>query len=562
MPAWLCSLAAERFSAICGVSPPPTVRHVFYSLPMASTPSAGAPGAGASAVEVLLAGLLAEVEAGIVQGLETDYAEPTVRPSSASAPAREPDEKAQHLAAQRAARAAAARLEVEDRFAPGGDAAALWALAQGDDTARDAVLLRSASDLLASLAEADRELHKAAGRRFAAVAAIAGPLDTTAGRRSDSDRHLAHEIAIAVGISKDAAHHLIAQALFGEYSPFGHALLDGTVSEWHARTLIEQTVNLTDPDARQVIGRLALPHAQTLVVADFRRELQALIESLDPEAVRRHQRAHDQRGVYARRGKDGMSFLGLTHDTPVIDAIMATLVADGQAIADQRRRDNDHAAAQNHEAPWDDADLRADAARADALMARVLGTATPDGEVSFDRAKATVITTEIVIDLDTLRGLADHVALINDQPAPADLARDLATWTTFIRRVVTDPVDGYLLDYGDRVYLPPALRRHCFARDRGCRSPGCTRRAARLLQLDHAEEHPHGPSSAANCGPQCVECHQRKTTGLLDITDSRADGSATFHTALGQTVRIPARPYLPRPPAVTDLTVDIEPPPF
>ena len=531
---------------------------------MASTPSAGAPGAGASAVEVLLAGLLAEVEAGIVQGLETDYAEPTVQPSPASAPAREPDEKAQHLAAQRAARAAAVRLEVEDRFAPGGEAAALWALAQGGDTARDAVLLQSAPDLLAGLAAADRELHRAAGRRFAAVAALAGPLDTTAGRRSDTDRHLAHEIAIAVGISKDAAHHLIAQAqaLFGEYSPFGHALLDGTVSEWHARTLIEQTVNLTDPDARQVIGRLALPHAQTLVVADFRRELQALIESLDPDAVRRHQRAHDQRGVYTRRGKDGMSFLGLTHDTPVIDAIMATLVQDGQAIVDQRARDNDEAAAQNHEAPWDDADLRADACRADALMARILGTLTPDGAVSFDRAAATCITTEIVIDLLTLRGLADHVALINDQPAPADLARDLATWTTFIRRVVTDPVDGYLLDYGDRVYLPPALRRHCFARDRGCRSPGCTRRAPRLLQLDHAEEHPHGPTSACNCGALCTECHQRKTTGLLDITDSRADGTATFHTALGQTVRIPARPYLPRPPAVTALNHAIEQPPF
>ena len=185
---------------------------------------------------------------------------------------------------------------------------------------------------------------------------------------------------------------------------------------------------------------------------------------------------------------------------------------------------------------------------------------TPDGEVSFDRAAATVITTEIVIDLPTLRGLADHVALINDQPAPADLARDLAAWTAFVRRIVTDPVDGHLLDYGDKIYLPPAVRRFCFARDRGCRSPGCTRKAARFLQLDHAEEYPHGPTSASNCGCLCTECHQRKTAGLLDITDSRSDGSATFHTAYGQTVRIPARPYLPRVPTMPSTV--IEPPPF
>lgn len=278
--------------------------------------------------------------------------------------------------------------------------------------------------------------------------------------------------------------------------------------------------------------------------------------------MRRHEQAHAERGVYARRGKDGMSFLGLTHDTPVVDAIMAALVQDGQAIVDQRERDNDQAAAQNVEPVWDDADLRAEAARADALMARVLGTVTPDGEVSFDRAAATVITTEIVMDHATAAGLADRVALINGQPAPARVAREHAAWSTFVRRVVVDDVDGWVKDYGDTVRVPPALRRHCFARDGGCRSPGCTRRALRFLQLDHAEEHPHGRTNAGNWGALCVECHQRKTAGLLDITDSMPDGSATFHTAYGQTVLIPARPYLPRPPAVTALAVEIDQPPF
>jgi hypothetical protein len=126
--------------------------------------------------------------------------------------------------------------------------------------------------------------------------------------------------------------------------------------------------------------------------------------------------------------------------------------------------------------------------------------------------------------------------------------------------VVTVPVEGWVKDYGHTIRVPPALRRHCIARDGGCRSPGCTRKAARFLQIDHAEEAPHGGTTACNCGCLCTECHQRKTAGLLDITDSRPDGSATFHTALGQTVRIPARPYLPRAP--TTPSTPIEPPPF
>ena len=525
---------------------------------MPTTPAATSSGACASAVEVLLAGLLAEVEAGLVQGLESDFERPSVEP------VREPDARAERLAAERAKRAAAARAELEGRFVPGSDSSRKWALALGVVDPAEIADQVAAPDLLDELARLDREVDRAHGRRYAALAAIAGTRGSAAAVSSEADRHIAHEVAIATGMSKDAAarHLATARSLFEEFAPFGHALLEGSVSDWHARTLIAECVNVSDPEVRAEIGRLALPYAQTLVVAEFRVEVQALIASLDRDAVKRRQQAHDDRGIYVRRGKDGMSFLGLTHDTPVIDAIMATLVQDGQAIGDQRQRDNDTAAAQDGDPVWSEADLRADACRADALMARILGTVDADGSVSYDRAAATVITTEIVIDLPTLRGLADHVALINDQPAPADLARDLAAWTAFIRRIVVDPVDGHLLDYGDTVYVPPAVRRFCFARDRGCRSPGCTRKAPRLLQLDHAEEAPHGPSSSANCGPQCTECHRRKTAGLLDITDSRADGSATFHTALGQSVRIPARPYLPGPPQAQALTVEIDQPPF
>ncbi|MFC6237624.1 HNH endonuclease [Longivirga aurantiaca] len=547
-----------------------------------------------SAVDALLAGLVQGLERFVVEGLEADYARPAAwspvlgslqldvdvpghrRPARTvgepePAPVREPDERAVRLAQRRAARAAALREQVEARFVPGTDSSRMWALALGLVDAQDLNSPVAAPDLLEDLTRLDRDVDRAHGRRYAALAAIAGIPDPRGAVSSENDRQIAHEVAIAVGMSIDAAAHHIstARSLFGELAPFGHALLEGEVSDWHCRTLISECLNITDPDTLEVIGRLALPAARTMVVADFRTHLQALITELDPDAVRRHQKAHDDRGLYIRRGKDGMSFLGLTHDTPVIDAIYDTLRRDGDAIADQRHRDNDTAAAaaaaesdRATEPVWSDADLRADAARADALMARILGTVTPDGEVTFDRAAATIITTDVVIDADTLQGLQDRVALINGQPAPAGIARDHAAWATFLRRVVTDPVDGWVKDHGTTVRVPPALRRHCIARDGGCRSPGCTRKAQRYLQIDHAEEAPHGPTTAGNCGALCTECHQRKTAGLLDITDSRPDGTATFNTALGQTVRIPARPNLPRPHTVHALAVEIDQPPF
>ena len=66
--------------------------------------------------------------------------------------------------------------------------------------------------------------------------------------------------------------------------------------------------------------------------------------------------------------------------------------------------------------------------------------------------------------------------------------------------------------------------------------------------MDHADPFPHGASSAANCGAFCTTCHQLKTAGMIAVTDSRADGSCTWHTAWGQTIHVPPRDVLPLDP--------------
>ncbi len=168
----------------------------------------------------------------------------------------------------------------------------------------------------------------------------------------------------------------------------------------------------------------------------------------------------------------------------------------------------------------------------------------------------------MVIDLDTLRGEADNVALLDGQPVPPAVGREVAECATAWRRMVTDPVTGHLIDFGRKQYLPDALRRFVLARDAGCRTPYCTVHAESRLQLDHAEEWPDGPSDTANCGTHCTTCHQLKTAGYADITDSQSDGSYTWRTAWGQVIHVPPHPVLPAAPDPDPPPITYEEPPF
>ena len=255
---------------------------------------------------------------------------------------------------------------------------------------------------------------------------------------------------------------------------------------------------------------------------------------------------------------EGLGLLTVVDDWPTICAVAQTIDTDAAALRTARGG----AAAV---ADGDD-DARSGACRADALAARVLGTVGPDGSVTFDRA-AIPITLNLVMDLDTLRAERDRLALLEGQPVPAGLAREWLGAVASYRRCVTDPVTGVLLDYGTTQYLPAPLRRFVLPRDGECRSPVCAVTSPRRLQLDHPEEYPTGPSSSANAGALCITEHQLKTARLVDITDSKADGSCTWTTAWGQSVHIPPRPYLhdpthaPPPPRYAD-TASASPPPL
>jgi len=122
---------------------------------------------------------------------------------------------------------------------------------------------------------------------------------------------------------------------------------------------------------------------------------------------------------------------------------------------------------------------------------------------------------QITVGLNTLLGVDDEPAeLAGHGPITAATARDLAftlgsTW----RRLVTDPVTGYLLDYGRKTYRPPAaLADHVRARDVTCRTPNCTRPASHC-DLDHVISWPAGATSEQNLATRCDIDHRLKHEG-------------------------------------------------
>jgi hypothetical protein len=383
----------------------------------------------------------------------------------------------------------------------------------------------------------DRVAALVAARRADTVVAMVGE---RSGGAYLPEVHLEQEIAVARRTSRYSAGRTIemSRALATTFPGFGAALRDGEVSEAHCAVLVERTRVVADPEVLAEIERQVLPRARRMTPGELGGEVAKAIARLDADAAGRLERARESRRVWSRPIEDGLGYLGLVHDWPTINAIQSAVTADGRAL--QLARGGAAAAAAGAE------DATADACRADALTVRILGEVHDDGSVTWDRSNVAV-TVSVVMDLDTLRAEADSLALVDGQPVPAKIAREVAALARSWRRLVTDPVTGHLLDYGREVYLPDRLRAYVLARDGGCHTPGCSNRAVSRLQMDHAIPFPDGPSDAANCRARCATCHQLKTAGYAEVLDSRPDGSSTWRTAWGQVVRVPPRPVLEAP---------------
>ncbi len=134
---------------------------------------------------------------------------------------------------------------------------------------------------------------------------------------------------------------------------------------------------------------------------------------------------------------------------------------------------------------------------------------------------------QVQVDLHTLAGLRDAAvtldgAAVADRDALLAFLRDCDD--VVFRRLITDPVDGRLLDCGRNTYSPSAaLRRFIIARDGHCVWPGCQRPALHS-DIDHAVPWDDGGlTNPANLHALCRHHHLLKTVAPYRLRSLNSD---------------------------------------
>ena len=357
------------------------------------------------------------------------------------------------------------------------------------------------------------------------------------------------ELAAALHRSPAAVHEQLvtARLLTGPLAGTMSALSAGSITAFHARAIADEARRLSsaEGDAETfsrdcgLVEARVLPRAHSLTVGATRRFARAAVLRVDAEGQeRRRAAARKTIDVHMYAEDDGLAVLlarlplaEATRVHAVLDAAARNAFEEGGSTLGQRR--------------------------AQALILAVCGDASAaessPTDASTAHPSATSVDISIVIEAGALLGITDLPATITgalggpntiSAAAVRELLADPAIPTS-LRRLLTDPVTGHLLDRGRTTYaVTGALRDFLVARDVTCRHPGCTRPAARC-QVDHAVEWSDGgPTDTANTGLLCIRHHQLKTHGGWQIIESRPDGSCTWRSPTGRIYNVDPPPLV------------------
>lgn len=441
-------------------------------------------------------------------------------------------------------------------------------------TAIDAHAL-DGDERIAYLRAWERQQGWLAGQTQSALLAVAGPepepeiVDGVRSYRSyERDDWARDDIAAALGVSTRAAGSRVhAARLLARCLPSTQALLETGAITWrHVQALVDECAGLPDSTVTKVEARV-IERAPRQTAANFRRSVRRAVLALaDANALLAEAVAKTQRGVWLTPEANGMSTLSAF--LPAVEAQAAyelitraakrvparanrtsdaggvrsagTSAAGAGGVADTAGAVGAGSAATTSGAG---AGGTADAAalpslgecRADAFLAMlgvdlgVARNATTKGRRSRRWRPGVRVELQVVIDAASLAGLAENPAELRGYgPIAAGSARELFADVIDdlkVRRLVTDPVTGHLLDYGRRTYrIPKPLADYVRARDKHCRFPGCLRPAT-ADDVDHVVPwSAGGPTSARNSGCLCRRHHRLKTHGGWQY-ERRDDGS-------------------------------------
>ncbi|MFI7120293.1 DUF222 domain-containing protein [Amycolatopsis sp. NPDC049868] len=352
------------------------------------------------------------------------------------------------------------------------------------------------------------------------------------GRHRDDAASVVQEVAFELSVVDGHAAGLVstAQALVSRL-PRTLGLLDqGKVGGYGAMKVAAATAWLSDEDARAVDAVLEdrLPDRNS---DQIRKAANHAAMMADREgAARRTERTRAGRRLSIRQGETGVASIEV-EDGPVEKVAAAYTRIDREARA-----------------------LRAggetrtlDQLRADVALDLLLGGQGGKSERS---------EVFLYMDLNTYLGLNDDPAeLAGHGHIPASLARHIAGGSnTVLRRIITDPLSGQVLDLGRDRYRPTAgLDEFVRVRDRECRRPGC-HRVAQACDLDHSVPWQHGGHTAdTELVDLCRRDHRLKDEPGWNYRLA-SDGTLTITTPTG-------RSYDSSPPPLHEPRAE-EPPPF
>lgn len=369
-----------------------------------------------------------------------------------------------------------------------------------------------------------------------AMVATAEAVENTAGVKpewvdSQAEQWVAEEIAAAlhVATSTATARVHVARDLTVTHPRLGVEVLEGRLTMSQARVIAEGLAVMEEHRddtghqlSEQVLDQL-LATAGQFPPSRLRDRVRTAVIRLAPDAIakQRKRTVREQTQVsYFADAEVGTAYLGIRGSS--VDMLA---LRDAVRVRAREMKSND-AEVDRTSGQWQVAAVMT------ALGVTPSGMpASPADADSYSTSCGPLpigIGVQVVMDLPTALGLAENPAIIPGYgPIDPELAQQLACDGEW-RRWVTDPIDGHLLDDGDRRFPGARLRRFLKARDPRCDLPPCGRTAH--TDADHTPVYRESRATSAATMSTACTTHNRGR----DAAGWSAEGDGRWRSALGR----------------------------
>ena len=382
----------------------------------------------------------------------------------------------------------------------------------------------------ARLIDSARQLSEAMARNAEGAHVLGNePHRWNAGTRHT--RELAADIAIRLRVPEGTAQRLIAEAkqLIHRLPTTEVDLAAGEFSYRHAQVIIEETYGLGDPMTGD-LEALLLPAANELTVSQFKEFARKLREKLNPGGMNeRHRDAASRRTVTLDFERDGMALLSAYLPAEVAmaahDRLTRLALAVGRVMV----------TADDTEESGDGGKRTLSQLRADVFGDLMINGDTCDaGDPSMHGIRPQLLVSVPALTMLRAEDAPGHLSGYG--PIAPETARELAARAPSFARVLTDPINGVILDFDDKKYVVRSdLRTVLTLQFERCSFPGC-RRPASQCEMDHTVDWAKGgTTSLSNLAPLCKKHHNLKHHSAMKVT-KRADGAMQWFTATGRMV--------------------------